>query len=109
MKQDESVDYGWAAIQAELLGNLAAVANSASILVIDPPDSAIRPMHLGPMLIMIALLTALASIPFVILGLFQKRSVDRAIVGIVLGVAPLATGLITFFLIVHFFDYTLKD
>lgn len=109
MKQGEPMDCGWAAIKAGLFGNLLAFANSASILVIDPPGSVIRPMHLGPMLIMIALGTALASIPLTILGLFQRRSVDRAIAGIVLGVAPIAKGLIVFFLIVNFFDYTLKD
>jgi hypothetical protein len=108
-QQSDATDCGWAAIKAGLFGNLMAVATSASILIFDPPGSEIRPMHLGPMLILIALGTALASIPLAIMGLFQKRNIDTAIMGLVLGMTPLATGLVTFILIVCFFGYTLKE
>jgi hypothetical protein len=38
-------DCGWAAIKAGLKGYLMAVAASASILIIAPPGSEIRPMQ----------------------------------------------------------------
>lgn len=109
MKQDSAIDLGPASVRMGIIGNILAIANSASILLIAPPGSEIRPMHVPVFLIMIAIGAALFIIPVAIAAIFRAGQRAMGVVGIVLGLSPLFVGLLTFLAIVHFFGYRLKD
>ncbi len=109
MKQEPATDHGRISLRVALIGNLLALANSASILLIDAPGSEIRPMHLPIFLFMIAISTALLTIPLAISALLQARQRTMGAVAILLSLTPLFVGLLAFIAIVHFFDYKLKD
>jgi hypothetical protein len=109
MKETSKPDLGRTALTAGVIGNLLAIANSASILLLAAPGSEIRPMHVPVYLLMIAIGTTLCSIPAAIAGIFQTRRIGRGVAGIVLGLTPLFVGLAAFFAIVHFFGYKLQE
>jgi hypothetical protein len=109
MKQDAEIDLGYAAIKAGIIGNILAIANSASIFLAGPPGSEIRPMHIPVFLIMIAIGAALLTIPVAIAALLRTGQRAMGLVGIVLGLSPLFVGLLAFMAFVQFFEYKLKD
>lgn len=89
-------DVGSTAVRIGVVGNLLAIANSASILLLAPPGAAIRPMHAPVYLLMIAAGTVLMAIPFAIAALFRPRERSMGVLGIVLGLCPLFVGLCSF-------------
>ena len=57
MKQEPATDHGRISLRVAMSGNLLALANSASILLIGSPGSEIRPMYVPAYLLLIAVST----------------------------------------------------
>jgi hypothetical protein len=107
MEQRPAITAGRVAVRRSLIGNLLAVLNAATILLA-PPGSAIRPMHVPFFLLVIAVFTALLAWPAAIRALISGRQVVQGIVGLLLGASPLFVGYFVFEAFVKFFGYELK-
>jgi hypothetical protein len=103
------VSDGRVALLTSATGNILAML-AASTILIDPPGSAIRPMHLPMLLIPIAIGTIVISWPFAsrAVATRQARQTALGVAGMLLAASPSFVGFGTFFALVEFFGYTLK-
>jgi hypothetical protein len=103
------VNDGRFALLASATGNVLAIL-AASTILMDPPGSAIRPMHLPLLEIPVAIGTILIAWPFAsrAVATRQVRQTALGVAGMLLAASPLLVGFYTFFKLIDFFGYTLK-